>query len=479
MNEPAIYLLEVSTCMLVLGALFYVLFKRDKLFFFNRIYLLLLPIVAMVLPLINYTLNLHSEYNSPAIYYQEQIQASLEVVTFSSEIESFTFQWSWLLLLVYLLGGLFYLVKLIFSLRIFQKFKQGATIEKHDGIDYIYTTEVHNAFSFGKTIVLPQKNMENATYILAHEQFHVKQKHTWDILYYEILTALLWFHPFIYVFKNWLKEQHEFAADAAVIEQYQSKYLYASALVHQSQDVPQVILPFANHFNSLTIQNRLKMIAKKKSIKIAASKTCLLVPTLLVLFLTFSIQLAGLAQNKKQYQAGKIYTSVAENTKEAKEAKMKEIIKDAKVRGKSISKNDIVFIDRAELEEIAASSRGKNTSAGLNNEYTLRWDNQNIVEGGSIQLNPAQKLDLYVEGKKVKLLRNNVRLTFQLTNEHPVEYATETFYMDNGVLDLGITGFKSYSNNQNPVKVEFFNFTYMSNGQKQVCNQRTSFTLKR
>jgi beta-lactamase regulating signal transducer with metallopeptidase domain len=58
-------------------------------------------------------------------------------------------------------------------------------------------------------------NIENSIFL--HEEIHVKQKHTADVLFTEILKILLWFNPFIYFYKRAMVTNHEFIADEQVI----------------------------------------------------------------------------------------------------------------------------------------------------------------------------------------------------------------------------------------------------------------------
>ncbi len=56
--------------------------------------------------------------------------------------------------------------------------------------------------------------------ILRHELFHVKQKHSLDILLLEIFSILLWFNPFCHFIRQELKAIHEYSADAYAAADY-------------------------------------------------------------------------------------------------------------------------------------------------------------------------------------------------------------------------------------------------------------------
>ncbi|WP_300669659.1 M56 family metallopeptidase [Soonwooa sp.] len=78
------------------------------------------------------------------------------------------------------------------------------------------------AFSFLNRIYLNRQRFENNEIddsILIHEQAHISQKHSFDILLIEILKALFWLNPAIYFFKNAIATNHEFLADEEVLKQ--------------------------------------------------------------------------------------------------------------------------------------------------------------------------------------------------------------------------------------------------------------------
>jgi hypothetical protein len=53
--------------------------------------------------------------------------------------------------------------------------------------------------------------------ILLHELTHVKQKHTWDILFVELFLIVFWWNPILYLYKKAIQLNHEFLADREVL----------------------------------------------------------------------------------------------------------------------------------------------------------------------------------------------------------------------------------------------------------------------
>ncbi|MBC8883933.1 hypothetical protein H9X57_12975 [Flavobacterium piscinae] len=71
-----------------------------------------------------------------------------------------------------------------------------------------------SAFSFMNCFFIGE-NVKNDSYssILNHELIHIKQKHSFDLLFFELLRIFLWFNPLIYLYQKYSAEIHEFIAD--------------------------------------------------------------------------------------------------------------------------------------------------------------------------------------------------------------------------------------------------------------------------
>jgi beta-lactamase regulating signal transducer with metallopeptidase domain len=91
----------------------------------------------------------------------------------------------------------------------------------------------HPPFSFFPYVVIPKKTFESGDYleILAHEKAHIRQGHTFDLLFSELLIVFLWFNPFIWLIKRSMALNHEYLADkfslrsSCSIKEYQYKLL--------------------------------------------------------------------------------------------------------------------------------------------------------------------------------------------------------------------------------------------------------------
>ncbi|GAB3820027.1 hypothetical protein GCM10028895_19290 [Pontibacter rugosus] len=83
--------------------------------------------------------------------------------------------------------------------------------------------------------------------------------HTWDVLFYEFLTAILWLQPLVWLMKQELRDVHEYQADAAVVQQHQPQQ-YTTLLSREV--LLNMGLPIGSHFTKPQILKRLRMLQK-------------------------------------------------------------------------------------------------------------------------------------------------------------------------------------------------------------------------
>ncbi len=112
-----------------------------------------------------------------------------------------------------------------------------------------------SAFSFWQSIYInPTKYSENEIEsVVAHEDVHVKQWHTLDILLAEVSLVFYWFNPGIWLIKKAVSENLEFITDREILKQGVNAKNYQYSLLYASFNTsPNAVV---NHFNISTIKN--------------------------------------------------------------------------------------------------------------------------------------------------------------------------------------------------------------------------------
>lgn len=258
------YTLKVGMSMLALYLFYYALLRLSNNFKFNRLYLLLAPLVALLLPLLT----------RPAIlarqpFLSENLLAiQLSQVTVGAGQP--TIPWALTLPMaltgLYFAGVAFVLLKLLSQLKQLHQTKKKATLaSKIKQAEVYLLPDSYPTFAFGKYVFLSTEqsklNAAEQQQVLAHELAHVKYGHTKDVLLYELYTAILWFHPAVWLLKQELRNVHEYQADAEVVQEHQVQ-TYTSLLSREA--LFNMGLPVGSYFTKPQVLLRLRMLQKKR-----------------------------------------------------------------------------------------------------------------------------------------------------------------------------------------------------------------------
>ena len=151
--------------------------------------------------------------------------------------------------------------------------------------------------SFGRYIFINQEDYENGLIndeIFVHEWAHVYQRHTWDIVFIELLIVVGWFNPIFYMYRSKIRQNHEFLADQAVIGNNRNCIpAYQTILIN---NIPQIKkISFTSNFYYLITKQRIVMMTKTKTKKGALCRSFALIPVFTVAICVFSTK--TIAQN--------------------------------------------------------------------------------------------------------------------------------------------------------------------------------------
>ncbi|SHJ20454.1 TonB family C-terminal domain-containing protein [Tangfeifania diversioriginum] len=281
------YLIYIGKAALAAGAFYLaylVLFQNRKQFVFNRIYLPVSLALSFIIPLITFTTVKYIE--APATDTNSFAFLSQAAVATETYSESPSL-WPHYLFGMYLLGIFGFLFHLLAghfnAIRMVQKSRAKNLFGHHV---HITKKDVH-PFSFFSKIVLSEKtlNSPNLEMIVAHENIHVKEKHTLDILIAEILFLLQWFNPFAWLLKDAVKNNLEYKTDDEIVKTNDPQ-TYQLAMVALADK--RGVAPFLTALNGSQLKNRIIMMKKKTENKFAPLKQLIILPLLAVLVMGLS-----------------------------------------------------------------------------------------------------------------------------------------------------------------------------------------------
>jgi hypothetical protein len=135
--------------------------------------------------------------------------------------------------------------------------------------------------SFGNIIFINPEKYEWETYnqILLHEKIHIREKHTIDILFAELVLIFQWFNPFAWIYRSEIESNLEFLTDDQLMKRDEvDKKTYQLSLVKVS--APHFPLSLTTNYNQSILKKRIAMMNRKRSNLHTAWKYFFLMPLL-------------------------------------------------------------------------------------------------------------------------------------------------------------------------------------------------------
>ncbi|WP_379092750.1 M56 family metallopeptidase [Pedobacter sp. UC225_65] len=297
MENLAVYFFKVNIVFSVVFLFYYLGLRRHKFLKTNRLLLMLSIVVSFLLPLSPALATI--DFLPKVVEHQKPIfadKASKSVMPIDGTVDfeqvnsapkSNSTPINYLFIGTSLYSLVILVLLLNFMLRLWKigKLIANSTRRKVDGFIYCEPKSTSAPFSFFNFIMLPIQNddQECNREIRIHEQAHAQQLHTIDVLASELLTALLWINPLVYIFNRQVKLNLEFLADQATLATGVDVKGYQLSLLLYSQK-PMANLP-ANAFFSSKIKERVIMMNKEKPKAIQLLSYLLFLPILALLSL--------------------------------------------------------------------------------------------------------------------------------------------------------------------------------------------------
>ena len=293
MTEFLIYQGKAAIALAVFYMFYRLLLSKETFHRFNRIVLLGTAALSFVLPLCVITFK--------EVVVVPAMTASSE--TFTGEVAGTSAMapevsepiWPVILCSLFALGALAVLVHIVFSIIGIRRMIRSGSRQALESGETLIITETDTApFSWMKYIVISREDYESGySQILTHEKAHIALRHSWDILFVDMITALQWFNPAIWMLKADLRALHEFEADDAVLRSGANIKEYQYLLIRKA--VSKSGYSVANSFNHSTLKTRITMMLNKKSSRMSAWKALYVIPLV-------GISLAATAETRVDYQ---------------------------------------------------------------------------------------------------------------------------------------------------------------------------------
>ncbi len=255
------YLLQVNIYLIIFYCFYKLLLNKETYFVLNRLYLVSSGVFSLAIPFLRFELFSEKIVSNNLYISVSEINTVVSNYAVLPQTQQ-QYDWGRLIVIIYLLGAMIYLLSFLYQL-----FTINQLFNKADE---------NVAFSFLNRKSVAANLPERATIDL-HEDIHVKQLHSLDVIFFEIIAIITWFNPVIYAYKKTIKNIHEYLADEAAAKFQGDKETYAILLLSQALGIKPNSL--TNGFASKSlIKKRIFMLHKKRSKKIAVLKYGIFVP---------------------------------------------------------------------------------------------------------------------------------------------------------------------------------------------------------
>lgn len=293
MTEFLTYQGKTAVILAVFYMFYRLLLSKDTFHRFNRIILLGTAALSFVLPLC--VITIHEVVMIPAVQQAPQVLESATIGTVAAVADVSEPIWQYVLCVIFGLGAFGVVVMTIISIaKVIGIIAGGERRTLESGEILVITAAETPPFSWMKYIVLSREDYESGySQILTHEKAHIALWHSWDILFVDMISALQWFNPAMWMLKADLRAIHEFEADDAVLRSGADIKEYQYLLIRKA--VSKSGYSVANSFNHSTLKARITMMLNQKSSRKSAWKALYLLPLV-------GISLAATAVTKVDYQ---------------------------------------------------------------------------------------------------------------------------------------------------------------------------------
>ncbi|MCD2421960.1 M56 family metallopeptidase [Niabella pedocola] len=259
------YLVKMVACSAILFGYYYCFLRNERFHQYNRFFLLGIVLLSFCLPLLKLPLLTPGSMDAVLQTWQRLSPAPVtldEVVVSSNTRTVFHPQNG----LTWCYAG----VSLLLSIRLFMacrnvlKLKKGQPGKRIGRIRLFWSDHPKTPFSFFNWMFWnPRLSMHSpqGKQIFRHEWYHIRQKHSWDLFFIELVCVCCWLNPFFFLIRKELHTLHEFLADRHVTRST-DRFDYAQLLVRHSLGAAHH--PLMTPFFNTDLKRRIAMLTQNR-----------------------------------------------------------------------------------------------------------------------------------------------------------------------------------------------------------------------
>lgn len=275
-----LYIFQIIIFQLLFLIVYDLFLKRETFFNTNRWYIVGSVILSFFLPLIKIDFFKQITGDTAPVFQLPEVMINNTATPLASTIEETTWYSEFTIAHgIWFIGFLVFLFLFLQKVKKLHNIKKSGTVISSEAITIVSLPNTSTGFSFMNTIYIGESLSEQQREtILQHERIHIHERHSIDLLFFEILKIFFWFNPIIYILQKRLVVLQEYIVDQKMVMQNNRSSYYQSLLseVFQTDGIS-----FINtFFNHSLIKKRIIMLQKTKSKKIVQLKYLVVIPVI-------------------------------------------------------------------------------------------------------------------------------------------------------------------------------------------------------
>lgn len=278
-----VYTFRVSLSLAAVFAAYKLFMSRETLHTLNRFAILAAVAMSFVLPFAKMPQlsALNEDLSVPEVFIE------LEGVVVHSGSQQNIGVWD-VIATVLVVGSVFFFLRFLVSIiSVIFKVIKSKSVNIGNGIKLIIGGKDCAPVSWMRYVFISADDYAgNCDEIIAHETAHIRYGHSFDLIFMDLVCAIQWFNPCVWLFRRELCAVHEFQADQKVVDLGFNAKLYQILLVKKAAGRRWNFV--ANSLNHSNLKNRITMMTRKKSSKKVAIKALLPVAVSAVFAFTFA-----------------------------------------------------------------------------------------------------------------------------------------------------------------------------------------------
>ena len=265
-----IYQLKVAVIMAVFYIFYRLFLIKDTWHRLNRIVLLSTALLSFLLPVCIITIHKTMVIPMP--------DAPVVNQAINAAAQTGTAWWHIALIAAYATGAAWGLIRIAVSIiRVRSIIRRARKEVLSDGTTVYIMPGNTASFSWMGHIVISEADWNsNSEAIIRHEKAHVALRHSVDVIITDLIAAVQWFNPAIWLLRIDLRAVHEYEADDAVLRAGTDLRSYQYLLISKAAAMNGYTI--ANNFNHSILKNRIFMMEKETSTRRSLLRALYLLP---------------------------------------------------------------------------------------------------------------------------------------------------------------------------------------------------------